>query len=171
MEKNILLTGQPGIGKTTVIKKIVDQLDPRDAGGFWSEELRVGERRVGFAIETLSGERGILAHIDQPEGPMVGKYRVNISDIDSIIIPELIRARESESVIIIDEIAKMELYSKIFVEEVRMCLNTRRGIGTIQKRPYPILDEIRSREDVDILELTIHNRNQLPSYILGLLNK
>ena len=166
MEKNILLTGKPGIGKTTAIKAIVDQLNPKNAAGFWSKEIRERGNRVGFAIETLSGKVGTLAHIDLNDGPRVSKYRVNLEDINSIVVPELVFARESGRFIIIDEIAAMELYSKQFLEEVRRCLDTRHVLGTIQERSHPFLNEVRSRRDVELLEMTSSNRNQLPILVL-----
>jgi len=171
MEKNILLTGQPGIGKTTAIKTIVDKLEPKDIGGFWSSEIREKGGRVGFAVETLSGKRGILAHVSIKGHPRVGKYGVNIPDIDTLIIPELLIARESDRIIIIDEIASMELFSKHFSEEVRRCLDTGRVLGTIQERRQPFLDEIRSRRDITLLKLTIENRDQLPLEILNLIGR
>ena len=64
MQKNILLTGSPGIGKTTVIKKVIAELNPALVGGFWSTEIRRGSKRIGFAIKTIDGEEGILAHKD-----------------------------------------------------------------------------------------------------------
>jgi len=169
MKHNILLTGQPGIGKTTAIKTIVSQLDPEKVAGFWSEEIREVGGRVGFSIETISGKRGLLAHINLRDGPKIGKYRVNIEDIDTIILPELAFARESGRIIIIDEIASMELHSRYFRDEVDRCLDAKRVVGTIQGRRHPFLDEVRSRADVRLLELTISNRNELPLRVLELL--
>jgi len=169
MKYNVLLTGQPGIGKTTAIKTIVDRLDPESVAGFWSEEIRESGGRVGFGIETLSGKRGLLAHVGLSDGPSVSKYRVNIADIDSLVVPELAFARESGRIIIIDEIASMELYSQHFREEVCRCLDAKRVVGTIQKRRHPFLDEIRFRTDVGLLELTINNRDQVPLQVLELL--
>jgi nucleoside-triphosphatase len=169
MRRNILLTGQPGIGKTTTIKAIVDKLDPKSVAGFWSEEIRGRGGRVGFSIETLSGKRGTLAHINLSDGPRVSKYRVNIADIDSIIVPELAFARESGRIIIIDEIASMELHSQDFKDEVGRCLDARQVLGTIQQRKHPFLDEIRFRADVRLFELTISNRDEIPLQVLELL--
>ena len=166
MEKSILLTGQPEIGKTTVIKRVIGRLDIRDVGGFWTEEIREEGRRLGFAIETISGRKGVLAHIDLTDGPRVSKYRVNVKDVESIIVPELTHARESKSIIIIDEIGTMELCSKRYSEEVRRCLDTRQVFGTIQERRHPFLDEVRSREDVSLFVLTLDNRDKLPSLLL-----
>ena len=170
MKSNILLTGRPGIGKTTAIKRIVEQLDPDIVAGFWSREIKEEGRRVGFAIETLSGKIGTLAHINLRRGPRVSKYRVKVEDIDSIAVPELQMAREAGSIIIIDEIAKMELFSESFASEVRRCLDTNRVLGTIQERRHPFLDEVRSRNDVDLFVLTTTNRNQIPLQILDLLS-
>ena len=113
---------------------------------------------------------GILAHVNLKAGPKVSKYRVNIDDIDSIIVPELKKARESGLLTIIDEIAKMELFSENFSDEVRRCLNTGNVLGTIQMRRHPFLDEIRSRSNVDLIELTTTNRNQIPLQVLELVN-
>jgi len=170
MRKNILVTGKPGIGKTTAIKSIIEKLDPDSIAGFWSEEIREAGQRVGFAIETLSGKIGTLAHVNLKTGPKVSKYRVNIDDIESIMVPEMEFARESGRVIIIDEIAKMELFSERFSDEVRRCLNTSRVVGTIQLRRDPFLDEIRSRSDVYLFELTTMNRNRIPLQVLELVN-
>ncbi len=126
---------------------------------------------MGFAIETLSGKRGILAHVDFETGLRVSKYQVSVQDIDSIIIPELKKTRESNNLIIIDEIAKMELFSKFFAPEVRKCLDTGRVVGTIQMRRSPFLDEVRQRRDVRILELTLSNRDVIPMKVLSMLDE
>ena len=170
MRKNVLLTGKPGIGKTTAIRSIVEKLDPSSVAGFWSKEIREAGRRVGFAILTLSGKIGTLAHVDLKTGPRVSKYRVNIDDIDSIMVPEMEMARESGRLIIIDEIAKMELFSERFSDEVLRCLSTGRVVGTIQMRGHPFLDDVRSRNDVDLIELTTMNRDQIPLQVFELVN-
>jgi nucleoside-triphosphatase len=169
MKSNILLTGKPGLGKTTAIKKIIEELDSKNVSGVWSQEIREKGKRVGFSIETLSGKRGILAHINRSTGPRVSKYHVNIADIDSIMVPEIVSARLSGHIIIIDEIAKMELFSQRFVDEVLRCLDTHRVIGTIQERRHPVLDGIRARDDVYLIELTLGNRDQVPQQVIELL--
>jgi len=171
LKRNILLTGRPGVGKTTAIRKIVERLPEATTRGFLSYEIRKRGKRVGFAIETLSGKRGTLAHVDLNTGFRVSKYHVSVEDIDTIIIPELEDARESNSMIIIDEIAKMELFSILFAPEVRRCLDTGRVVGTIQQRKSPFLDEVRQRRDVQVVELTINNRDDIPVQVLSLLER
>ncbi len=159
------------MGKTTVIRRIIDKLGSEKAGGFWSSEIREGDRRVGFEINTLSGQRGVLAHVDIGGRPRVGKYGVNLADIERVAIPALARARESNRIIVIDEIASMELCSRHFAPEVGRCLETRRVVATIQQRRGVFLDGIRAREDSLLLELTLSNRDQMPFKVLRLIGE
>jgi nucleoside-triphosphatase len=159
------------MGKTTVIKRVVDELGIEKAEGFWSSEIREGNRRVGFEITTLSGEQGVLAHVDFAGRPRVGKYGVNVEDIERVAVPALVRARESNRIIIIDEIASMELCSRHFAPEVRRCLDTHRVLATLQQRRGGFLDEIRTRRDILQLEVTHSNRDQMPLKVLSLLTE
>jgi len=43
---NILLTGRPGVGKTTLIKRLVDSV-PISKDGFYTKEIRKGKERTG----------------------------------------------------------------------------------------------------------------------------
>lgn len=170
--KNILITGKPGVGKTTAILKIIEQLKPSTVGGFWSREMLNRGKRVGFAIETLSGKGGALAHVDIFSMYKVGNYNVNVEDIDSIIVPELVATREAGKLIIIDEIARMELFSQFFSEELLRCLATGRVLGTIQEMTsHPFIREIKSRHDVKIIKITKSNRDWIPSVTVGALKK
>ncbi|MHA2372470.1 MAG: NTPase [Candidatus Thorarchaeota archaeon] len=164
---NILLTGRPGVGKSTVIRSVIEMLGPDRVGGFWSSEIREEGRRVGFSLETVAGERGTLAHIDSDQGPRVGKYFVNISEIERVAIPAMIAARTSGKIIAIDEIAKMELYSSTFISEVMKCLDTNRVLATIQQRSSPSLNEIRKRSDITMYIVTIENRKLLPEQLFS----
>ena len=159
------------MGKTTVIRRIADELGVEKAGGFWSSEIRERNRRVGFEITTLSGHRGVLAHVDFAGRPRVGKYGVSVEDIERVAIPALARARESNRIIVIDEIASMELCSRHFAPEVKRCLDTGRVVATLQQRRGGFLDEIRSREDIVLLELTHSNRDQMPLKVLTFLKE
>jgi nucleoside-triphosphatase len=168
MQQNILITGTPGAGKTTAILRVLSRLGRNRAGGFWSIEIREHSRRVGFAIETTDNKRGTLAHISMESGPRVGRYRVSIKDIDEVAVPSMRAARRSQNFIIIDEIAKMELFSAAFRDEVFRCIDTARVIGTVQARRSQVLDEIRSREDVRVLELNLENRDEIPDRVIQL---
>ncbi len=164
---NVLLTGRPGVGKSTVIQKVINALGRDRVAGFWTMERRVGGIRAGFSIQTMDGLTGTLADVNLHDGPRVGKYTVNVTSLNQIAIPSLQRARESNKLIIVDEIASMELKSLMFASEIRLCLDTGRVLGTLQLRGGAFQDEVRARSDVRIVEVTPENRDSLPSQIIA----
>jgi nucleoside-triphosphatase len=110
LKKRLLfITGSPGTGKTSVLLKTIDVLKTRgySVGGMVSREVRAGGARVGFEILDLSsGGRGWLAHVNQKYGPRIGKYRVNLEDLDNIAAEAIATAIENADVVAIDEIGQ-----------------------------------------------------------------
>ena len=159
--KNILLTGKPGIGKTSIIKELLATLQ-LNAGGFYTSEIREQGIREGFAIITLNGKKGILAHVDCKSPYRVSKYGVNIKDLEEIAAPAIEEAIRNKECIIIDEVGRMELYSLKFCSLVKRALDSeKRVLGTIQPRHNEFLDSIRGREDIKIIEITFENRKKI----------
>jgi nucleoside-triphosphatase len=117
MKPVYLLTGQPGTGKTSLIKQVVAGF-PTKAGGFYTEEIRRQGTRLGFKLVTLKGQEAILAHIDFNKRFRVGKYGVDVSVMDKVGVPALREAAEQCDLVIVDEIGKMELFSSAFREAV-----------------------------------------------------
>ena len=110
--RNILFTGLPGCGKSTIIEKIVQRIN-RPSTGFFTREIRDKGRRVGFSITTLDGQQGILADIDIRSHIRVGRYGVYIRDIEKIAVPSM-RPENDNVILVVDEISKMECLSGLF---------------------------------------------------------
>ncbi len=169
----VLITGPPGIGKTTLIRRIVERLGDR-AIGFWTEEVRDREtgKRRGFRIVTTEGKRKTFASRTFTSRYLVGSYGVNVKYFEDLALPILEKAlREKDRVIIIDEIGKMELFSKPFRELVRKIVYNPKlkVIATIPIRDvHPLVAEVRRLPGAVLIELTKENRDYMVEEILKL---
>ena len=159
---NILFTGPPGCGKTTLIKKIVEGL-PTPTTGFITKEIREKGKRVGFTINTLDEKEALLAHINVSGQYRVGRYGVVLENIDRIAVPSMIPQTQKESVVI-DEIGKMECCSSLFKKTVLDVLDMSNVvIGTISLRGDQFIKRIKCRSDVLVVEISEKTRDELPN--------
>lgn len=160
-KKNLFVTGRPGVGKTTLIERVLELLDVT-AGGFCTREIREDYARVGFEIADLSGSTGILAHVDLESGFRVGRYGVNRADLERIGVPAIRDAVEGANLVVMDEIGRMELCSPAFQHEVERALDSVTPVfGTLQDRTSPFLDRVRGRPDVTLVRITQENRDAM----------
>src|SRR5437899_9711332 len=163
MGKKVLLSGHPGCGKTTLIKRAVKEL-ARPAGGFYTEEIREGGMRTGFKIVTLDGEEVVFAHVDLKTPEYVGKYRLDLSALERIGVSAVRQAVRARRLAVIDEIGPMEIRSAIFRDAVNEALDSEVPvIATIFARSLPFTDAIKSRADVTLVEVRPNNRDKLIS--------
>ncbi len=152
---HLLITGRPGIGKTTLIKWAVEKARGLNIPftGFYTEEIREGGERVGFKVVSLSdGKTDVLALKGSESRFKVGRYSVFVDRFEPIAIPAI---KENTLLVIIDEIGKMELYSERFKEIVRSLLRGShpRLLATIQEKSLRLLDSWGVRDRVELLRL------------------
>lgn len=167
----VFITGQPGVGKTTVLLNVIEILRKRGykIGGMISGEVRERGVRIGFEIIDIhSGQRGWLAHVNQPVGPQISKYRVNLDDLKTIGASSILNAIKNKNIVAIDEIGPMELSSPAFREAVAQALESNKPLlGTIHyKAQDALISSIKKRGDTEILEVTYKNRNTLHNLII-----
>lgn len=167
----ILLTGRPGVGKTTIIKRVVESLGVENCAGFYTEEVREGGRRLGFDVVTIGGRRAVLARVGS-RAPRVGRYAVDVTSFERSGVAELEDALMGDDgrIPIIDEVGKMELLSARFrdlLEGAFAPKNRRAVLGTVMAGRHPLVDSIRARRDVKVLEVTPDNREGLPAALVA----
>jgi nucleoside-triphosphatase THEP1 len=166
MKKACFLTGSPGVGKTTIIKQVLEKAQLR-AGGFLTEEIRSGGARQGFRIVTLDGRSSILAHIDIKSPYRVSKYGVDIDGLDKVGVAALRAATTECDLVVIDEIGKMEFFSPSFKEAVSEALSSnKRVLGTIMLTSHPWADEMKQRPNVATVTVTRMNHPQVMEQVL-----
>jgi len=160
MSKNILVTGPPRCGKSTLIERVVGRIH-KPMTGFFTREIRERGQRVGFSITTLDGKMGVLAHQDMRGRYKVGKYGVNLDDIDEIAVPSMIPA-QADDIVVIDEIGKMECFSPLFCRTLLRTLDSENPvIGSIAQKGGTFIQQIKERGDVSLVQVTERNRDEL----------
>lgn len=172
MNKNLFVTGLPGTGKTTLIRKVLERFPSEvAASGFFTAEIRESGERVGFTINTLDGRSGVLSHIRIGGGARVGRYGVDVKGFEGMILPLLEAGRAG--LYVIDEIGKMECLSRAFCDAVQLLLDSETPVlGTVAMKGGGFMAEVKARSDVALFEVTVRNRDGLPDDISRiLLNK
>jgi nucleoside-triphosphatase len=167
----ILITGIPGIGKTTAIIKTAQILKAQgyEIGGMITKEKREGDARVGFEIQDLATQKqGCLAHIKQPNGPRIGKYRINLTDLEAVGASAIQDATGTADIIIIDEIGPMELQLKAFMEAVMQAMDSAKPvIATVHyNAENAFVRSIKARQDAEVYEVTLENRDRVHNLIM-----
>lgn len=157
----LFLTGNPGVGKTTLIRAIVERLEGITCAGFYTEETREGRQRTGFRIVTLNGQKGSLASLGTQE-PTVGKYSVHVEAFEKLVLPFLDPVEPPVDLHVIDEIGKMELLSRRFrTRLIELLAQPTNLLATITQRGNGFVDQLKRRSDVEITEVTRKNRDEL----------
>nr|CAI5857960.1 unnamed protein product [Callosobruchus analis] len=179
--KSILITGVPGVGKTTLIKKIAHKLNSEGVicTGFYTEEIRENNFRTGFDIVTLEGNRAPLARKNVPLSsqylPRVGQYVVYIDAFEELVLPLIQNLPPASSrLLIIDEIGKMELFSKKFMNAVTTIVKNKsvKILATVPvKSSCSLVVQLKQDNQFELITVTPTNRNYLEEMILKKLMK
>ncbi|UCE62948.1 MAG: AAA family ATPase [Nitrospirota bacterium] len=159
--KHLLITGKPGVGKTTLIREMALRLTNYDPVGFYTGEIRVNGYREGFRLVSLDGQSGILSHVDQPGPYRVGRYGVDLAGFERFL-NELDLVHSPSQLVILDEIGKMECLSTQFTTVLETLLNSSKLIiATIALRGEGFIQQVKQRPDCRLFSVTVENREGL----------
>jgi nucleoside-triphosphatase len=166
-----LLTGPPGVGKSTIVSRVVLRLKSAGVivGGCTTTERKVRGTRIGFDVLNLTdGTRGELASLSASLGPKVGRYRVNLTDLSAVGAVSLSEAAASSEVIVIDEVGPMELVSPEFRKGVRACLDSEKPILAVvhERLEDDLLAELRGKAK-ETITVTVEGRDQVADGLAG----
>ncbi len=169
--KNVLLTGLPGVGKTTLIKKLSEALKPFHPAGFYTDEIREGSVRQGFELVALDGRKQVLSHVDI-KGPFrVGKYGVDITGFEAFL-DVIDFLSPATGLIVVDEIGKMECLSRKFQALLKEILNSQKTlIATVALKGGGIIAEIKRRQETTLVEVNTQNRDCIKSEVIAVLQR
>jgi nucleoside-triphosphatase len=160
----VLLTCPPRSGKTTLASKLAAELAARDVtvDGILTQEIREAGERVGFCLSETGGPSTLIAHVRLGDGPMVGRYHVDVVAFKRLALPALDRAARRCRVAIIDELGQMELFSDPFIKSFNQLLAQDIPlVATIHARHHPVTDSIKPRPGIELLEVCQANADKL----------
>ena len=159
----VLLTGAPGSGKTTVVRKVLELLQGIRAAGFFTEEVRGRAGRTGFRVVALDGKAARLATVGGGGEPRVGRYVVHLAEFDAVALPQLESVGHVD-LLVLDEIGKMECLSTGFVEAARRAISAPIPLlGTIALAGGGFIAEAKRSPGVEIVGISAETRDALPA--------
>jgi nucleoside-triphosphatase len=165
-KKHILITGHPGVGKTTLIRGLTGHIKYRNPVGFYTAEIRQGGIRKGFELIGLTGNRGLLAHTDVRSSYRVGRYGVDVAGFESFL-DSLALLDPLSQIIIVDEIGRMECFAEKFRKIIRdILISDKLLVATVALKGSGLIAEIKKRKDILLFEITMNNRDSLITDIL-----
>ncbi len=162
----LLLTGPPGIGKTTAMRRVAEGLAGRRLGGFTTEEIREKGQRVGFDLESFEGASAVLAHVGISSQHRVSRYGVDLAALDRFVDSALDPAARPD-VFLVDEIGKMECLSPRFVSAIeRICDGEIPLVATVAERGSGLIERVKRRPGAVLWTMTRANRDGMPQRVL-----
>lgn len=168
----ILLSGKPGVGKSTVLSKVRETLlsEGLTVSGCLVKEIRELNNRLGFEVHympsqaiTVLGHRQILF-----SSKYVSNYSINISGIDQELIPFMNRLSLStpSDVMLFDEIGRMQNMSPSFIPALDCLLSADIPlIATIVNDPEEWAQKYKEDPNFFYVIVDAENRDSTPDLL------
>lgn len=166
----ILLTAPPHTGKSTILHKVIEQFSRPKYGvtvrGIIDDPLT--DHRSAFAAVRIDGQERIIAQREFIEGaPKIGNWYVDLTAIDNFVVPAITEAlTHSEGLIILEEIAKIEMASKKFAELCKKLLHCDNLVlGAIAQDNETWALPYKTSHNIILFPVTLENRANLPQIL------
>lgn len=165
--KNVFLTGEKHIGKSTLVQSILDKLN-LPAGGYITERV-TGDNKTTYVVKSLynSSEFYTIANINTIDR----SREVFMDSFDVGIVSILEKSLENRNLIVLDELGFFENDSKIFKHKIFELLDSNKIVlGVIKDYNCEFLNDIRKRDDVSLIRITKENREEILNELVNMIN-
>lgn len=160
----ILLTGEPRVGKSTVIEKIIRKHSIDSY--VLAKEIRKKNERIGFKLITPKEDCQFAYRKVLPLTPRVGRYWIDVDLINKVCIPAVEKAMAKKNLFVFDEFGAMQMLSRQLKNKVYKLLESNMPLlTTITKADFRWARKIKSYKNIEVIEVTRKNRKSLPRII------
>lgn len=169
MQKNILITGNPKSGKSTILRKLISYIPNKV--GLLTNEILGKDGRVGFESETHTGKKTRIAHVDFKTEFKVSKYFADTKNLESLI-PEVSNFN-NEDFLYLEKIGQMQVFSNEFKNLVVTYLNSPNTCLATISQVYEdgFTKNIKERDDIILVEISAENREKTEQFLSQLFKK
>jgi nucleoside-triphosphatase len=160
MRRNLFLTGPKHVGKSTALFSALVK-SPVTLGGFRVDRVFEGRRLRAFRIIDL--DTSSSADISTARK---GGWDVHLEAFETVGVEAVRRGIRSAGLVVMDELGRFELRAYGFRQAVTDALDSPVPVvGVLKEDDNPFLNEIRSRDDTEILEVTEESRDDVRRYV------
>ncbi|MCS7110130.1 MAG: NTPase [Candidatus Caldarchaeum sp.] len=168
------LTGRPGVGKTTAMIRVAELLARDGVGlaGFYSREVREAGVRVGFElVDIVSGDVYELAWAKEGRGLRVGKYLVNVTNVEKMARQLVAEISGKCDAVLVDEVGPMELLSRGFVDAVETILHSGKpSLFTVHyAAKHPLVTKLKQLAGPNLFTIDFQNRDRIPGEVYSVM--
>lgn len=162
LKRHLFLTGAKQVGKSTLLRRLIEEKS-LDCAGFETRAFFIDGERRGF---TLHGR------VSMPPYENDCIVCARIGEKMSVPVPQTFNTNgvailqrslaAPAPFLLMDELGKLERSADAFCAQVLATLDSdKRVLGVLQKCDSPLIDAIIAREDVSVLTVTQENRDAL----------
>ena len=166
----ILLTGERGVGKSTLARNVFEKL-AISPDGFKTFPVYEDKQKAGFYLQDLqTGEKFLFAHRNFKGGEKFSEFGVYDKVFENFSALLLKKASSKGGYILIDEVGVMEMNSAPFLEAlIHLWKSPLRQLWVVQKRSPFLKTLTQLHEPFQLFEVTPRNRDFLADEIIALI--
>ena len=167
---HIFLTGEKQVGKSTIIKKYLAK-SGKSADGYityWTPEVNDKQDLQDLRLAPFNtGLQRVKSHIvaQRNDGRMIKPE--NIAGVFDLHGCDILSKSGKKDLIIMDELGFLEAEAIVFQGAVMRLIDSSKPIlGVIKPIRSEFLDKIRAHPNVELVEVTVENRDEVLNQLL-----
>jgi nucleoside-triphosphatase len=95
---------------------------------------------------------------------------VDVENVDGVAVPAVYQGVTEADYVVIDEIGRMELFSEAFRAAVLDAVQSPKMVlGTVMSKAHPWVDRLKKMPQVQVVVVTLANRDALVPHVLPML--